>query len=72
MVPNIVAARLERVILYNIAPPPMANSEIYEEMYMYMKLERVNVESKSAMLPLNDLSFMTGRLAKWHVIYSRF
>ena len=45
----------------------MANTELYNE-----KLARVNVESKSAMIPLNDLSFtcMTGQLhvAKWPVI----
>ena len=45
----------------------MVNSELYDE--MYMKLARVNVESKIKMMPLNDLSFM--KLAKWpcHVVF---
>ena len=35
MVPNTVAAGLEGVTVYNIPPPPIANSELYDEIYVY-------------------------------------
>ena len=34
MVPNIVATGLEGVTIYNIPLPSMANSELYDEMYV--------------------------------------
>ena len=50
------AAGLEGITVYNIPPTngKLSNTVLHDD--MYAKLARVNVESKSTMIPLNDLS----------------
>ena len=63
-----MAAGLEGFIMYNISPSKdgkLSKTELQND--MYTKLAGV-IESKSTIMPFNNLLLMTGLLAQWPVI----